>query len=343
MTAPVRHRTWIVAIAAAVVLALLPACDLQTAGAPKGRLKLYAEFDDAQHLVAGHAVKVSDVQVGTVTRVQLDGFRAKVTMSIEDGRHIPVGTTATLAQTSLLGENYVQLQFPESFDPTTGPFLTSGAAIDHTGIQPTLEHVTEQAINALGAIETGDLASIVDALSTGLGGRGEQLHQLIDDLATVGSTFAGQSGDIQTVIDGLGQLGHDLAANSNDVGTLIDDISSASSALSSQRERFVDALGHLNDLATALNRHVLDPHSAQLDRVLKELAPVAAQLAADRDTIGQLLSNLRVTSDRGGHATDASGAILIYAWITGFILPGGQVVSTSSGAGAVHSLLEPPS
>jgi phospholipid/cholesterol/gamma-HCH transport system substrate-binding protein len=327
----------------ALLVVAIAACDLQTAGAPKGHLKLYAEFDDAQHLVAGHAVKVADVQVGTVTKVALDGVRARVTMSIEDGRHIPVGTTATLSQTSLLGENYVQLQFPESFDPDTGPFLVSGSTIEHTGIQPTLEHVTEQAINALGAIETGDLSAIVHALATGLGGRGDELHQLIDDLATVGATFASQSAGIQRAIDGLGQLGHDLAANSNAVGTLIDDVASATSALSGQRDRFVDALGHLNDLATALNEHVLEPHSAQLDRVLKQLAPIAATLAQDRDTIGQLLDNLRVTSERGGHAQDSSGAILIYAWITGLVLPGGQVVSTASGAGAVRSLLEPPS
>jgi phospholipid/cholesterol/gamma-HCH transport system substrate-binding protein len=329
--------------AVALLVVAIAACDLQTAGAPKGRLKLYAEFDDAQHLVAGHAVKVADVQVGTVTKVALDGVRARVTMSIEDGRRIPVGTTATLSQTSLLGENYVQLQFPESFDATTGPFLTSGSTIEHTGVEPTLEHVTEQAINALGAIETGDLSAIVQALATGFGGRGAELHQLIDDLATVGTTFASQSADIQRVLDGLGKLGHDLAANSNAVGTLIDDVASATSALSGQRDRFVDALGHLNDLATALNEHVLEPHSAQLDHVLQQLAPIAATLAQDRDTIGLLLDNLRITSERGGHAQDASGAILIYAWITGLILPGGQVVSTTSGGDAVHSLLEPPS
>jgi phospholipid/cholesterol/gamma-HCH transport system substrate-binding protein len=330
-----------------LVLALLTAaagCDLQTTGAPKGRLTLYATFLDAQHLVRGHAVKVADVTVGTVTGVSLDAsLKAKVTMSIVDGRNIPVGTTATLAQTSLLGENYVQLSFPASFDPTNGPFLTSGAAIDQTSIQPSLEHVTEQAIDALGAIETGDLASIVNTLATGFGGKGEQLHQLVQDLATVGVTFASQSADLAKAIDGLAHLGSDLAASNDDVGTLIDNLASTTEALTAQRLRFVDALAKLTDLATALNQHVLEPHSAQLDQVLKQLDPIAATLAADRDTIGDILANLAVTSERGGHATDASGAILIYAWITGLVLPGGQVVATRSGSDAVTSLLEPGS
>jgi len=330
-------------LAVVLFLVTLASCTLQTAGAPKGSLTLHATFADAQHLVVGHAVKVADVTVGTVTDVSLDGFRAKVTMSILDGRHIPVGSTATLAQTSLLGENYIQLSFPASFDPTNGPFLASGAAIDGTSIEPSLEHVTEQAIDALGAIEAGDLASIVNTLATGFGGKGQQLHQLVQDLATVGDTFASQSADLANAIDGLGKLGSDLAAHNNDVGTLIDNLASTTQALTAQRQRFVDALSKLTDLATALNQHVLEPHSAQLDQVLKQLDPVAATLAADRDTIGALLANLAVTSERGGHATDSSGAILIYAWLTGLILPGGQVVPLNAGTNAVTSLLGPPS
>ena len=41
---------------ATILLVALTACTLQTAGAPKGRLTLSAVFDDAQHLVTGHAV-----------------------------------------------------------------------------------------------------------------------------------------------------------------------------------------------------------------------------------------------------------------------------------------------
>jgi ABC-type transporter Mla subunit MlaD len=180
-------------------------------------------------------------------------------------------------------------------------------------------------------------------LATGFGGKGAQLHQLVQDLAAVGDTFASQSAELAKAIDGIAQLGSDLSASNNDVGTLIDNLASTTQALTNQRQRFIDALSKLNDLATALNQHVLEPHSAQLDQVLKELDPVAATLAADRDTIGQLLANLAVTSERGGHATDGSGAILIYAWVTGLILPGGQVVPLLSGTNAVSTLLGPPS
>jgi phospholipid/cholesterol/gamma-HCH transport system substrate-binding protein len=327
--------------------ALVAGCTLQTAGAPKGKVTLRATFDDAQHLVTGHAVKVADVQVGTVIDVALNrtptGYRATVKMSIVDGRNIPAGTTAALAQTSLLGENYVQLSYPAAFDPQNGPFLADGDEITGTRVDPSLEFVTQQAIEALGAIETGDLASIVNTLATGIGGKGEQLHQLIDQLAQVGSAFASQSGDVAAIVDGFGQLGHDLAGSANDLGVLVDNVAAATNVLTAQRQRFIDALSELNKLAVALNTQVLEPHSAELDRILKQLDPVAAVLAENRDTIGQLLTNLAIVAQKAPFSTDASGGILIYAWLTGLILPGGGTVPLSStGTAAVTRALEPP-
>jgi phospholipid/cholesterol/gamma-HCH transport system substrate-binding protein len=330
-----------------VAVALVTGCTLQTAGAPKGKVTLHATFDDAQHLVTGHAVKVADVQVGTVVDVTLNrtptGYRATVKMSIVDSRKIPVGTKAALAQTSLLGENYVQLSFPPTFDPQNGPFLNDGDEIPDTRIDPSLEFVTQQAIEAIGAIETGDLASIVNTLATGIGGKGEQLHQLIEQLAQVGSTFAGQSGDIAAIVDGLGQLGRDLAGSANDLGLLVDNVAAATNVLTAQRQRFIDALTQLNRLAVALNTQVLEPHSAELDRILKELDPVAATLAANRDTIGQLLANLAIVAQKAPFSTDASGGVLIFDWLTGLSVPGGGTVPLSTtGTAAVSQALEPP-
>jgi phospholipid/cholesterol/gamma-HCH transport system substrate-binding protein len=328
-------------------VALVGGCNLQTAGAPTGKVTLRATFDDAQHLVTGHAVKVADVQVGTVIGVSLSstasGYRATVKMSIIDGRKIPVGATAALAQTSLLGENYVQLSYPPTFDPQNGPFLADGDEITQTRVDPSLEFVTQQAIEAIGAIETGDLASIVNTLATGIGGKGEQLHQLIEQLAQIGSTYASQSGDMAAIVDGLGQLGHDLAGSANDLGVLVDNVAAATNVLTAQRQRFIDALAELNKLAVALNTNVLEPHSAELDRILKQLDPVAATLAANRDSIGQLLANLAIVSQKAPYSTDASGAVLIYAWVTGLILPGGALVPLSTtGTAAVSRMLEPP-
>ena len=108
---PTRPPRWARLAAVGLTVALAAGgCSLRTAGSPKGDLGLTATFDDVHNLVVGHSVKLADVTIGTVTHVRLDGYRAEVTMSIEDGHPLPVGTTAVLAKTSLLGEQYIGIE-----------------------------------------------------------------------------------------------------------------------------------------------------------------------------------------------------------------------------------------
>ena len=337
-----RWRSRIGTIAALSLVVLASACTLQTAGAPKGALHITATFDDAQHLVAGHAVKASDVQVGTVTKVALDGYRAKVTMSIVDGRKIPVGTTAVLGQTSLLGENYVQLRFPDTFDAVRGPFLRNGAAIRDTRADASLEHVAEQGIEVLAAVQGGDLAAIVNTGATGLGGRGEEIQRLIAQLADVGHVFGTQDKDLAAVVDGLGSLGAQLAGHSDDIGALIDSLSGATRTITAQRDGIVDAVRGLTILAHALNDHVLDPHGRQLKTLLAQLDPIAASLGANVDTLGKLLHGLAVTAERAPHAFNSADNVLLYAWIDSFRANNGTTTPLPGGATAVNALLQPP-
>ena len=82
--------------ATVVVAGLLAACSIQTATAPTGSLTLYATFEDAQDLTPGHNVQISNVVAGSVRDVSLDGYRARVRLSISDGHRIPEGTVAVI-------------------------------------------------------------------------------------------------------------------------------------------------------------------------------------------------------------------------------------------------------
>jgi phospholipid/cholesterol/gamma-HCH transport system substrate-binding protein len=337
----VRRVAGLVAVVAALLVA--GGCDLRTAGAPKGALTVSVVFDDAQHLVPGHAVKVADVEVGTVVAVELDGYRARVTMSIGDGRTIPEGTRASLSQTSLLGENYVRLEFPAGFDPATDPVVASGTELESGGEDPTLEQVTSDALDVLGAVEGTDLARIVQALSSALSGRGEELHTVIEQLARVGDTFASQQADLATAIDGLGELGSSLAADDGAaVAALTTDLADAAQTLARQRDRFVDTLARVNDLARVLDDGVLAAHQGQLDQILGQLDDVTHTLATNRETVGRLLQNLAVLSERAPRSADNVGGILIYAWVTSLSLPDGSTVPLPLVAGPAVGLLTPP-
>ena len=71
-----------------------------------------AEFRDVLDLVPDSTVKVNDVTVGKITDISLKGYTAEVTMQLRNDTKLPDNAVATIQQTSLLGEKFVQLEPP---------------------------------------------------------------------------------------------------------------------------------------------------------------------------------------------------------------------------------------
>ena len=337
-------RSTFARIATLVVLVLTAgACTLQTAGGPKGDRTFVARFDDVQHLVVGHSVRVADVTVGTVTGLRLDGFDAVVEMSVVDGREIPVGTVASVSATSLLGENYVRLRFPDEVEP---PYHEDGDELPTSSADASFEELTVQLLGVLRAIEGRDVADIVDAGATAIGGRGDELGGLLQRLDELGDGLVGQSEQLVTAMDSFGQLGADLADRADSFGSSIERTAEATGTLAAQGDRVVVLLEELTRAAATLDANVLAPHRAELDRILDQLAPVAGVLAEDSDRLIALLEALRTASPLLPRMIEDHEA-LSYGIFDTFVVPGqepfhpGGGPAVPQGRDAVIALLDP--
>lgn len=338
-------RLTLARLAALVVLVLASgACTLQTAGGPKGDRTFVARFDDVQHLVVGHSVRVADVTVGTVTGLRLDGYDAVVELSIVDGRELPVGTVASVSATSLLGENYVRLRFPEEVAP---PFYEDGDELPTSSADASFEELTVQLLGVLRAIEGRDVADIVDAGATAIGGRGDQLGGLLQRLDELGDGLVGQSEQLVTAIDSFGQLSGDLAAGAEGFGDSIERTAEATGSLAAQGDRMVVLLEELTRVARTVDANVLAPHRAALDRILDQLAPVAEVLVEDSDRLIELLESLRAAGPLIPRMIDDHEA-LTYGIFDTFVIPGQEPIFLGDGpaipqggSDAVTALLDP--
>src|SRR4030088_714892 len=86
-----------------------------------GGMKLTAFFADSGDLQSRGSVQMADVRIGSISRITLTpDFRSKGEMSVIRGVRIPKDIQAVLAETSLLGERFVNLV--ASGSPTQGPF-----------------------------------------------------------------------------------------------------------------------------------------------------------------------------------------------------------------------------
>jgi phospholipid/cholesterol/gamma-HCH transport system substrate-binding protein len=277
-------------------MALLAGCSPQTVGAPRDGYEVHARFESVENLVVGHAVRLSDVAVGTVVGIELDGYEARVTMAIEDEVALPPDTVASVRRTSLLGEDFVSLQHPDHELPTDpvgdGDELTTGPP------QAGLEEVAHQGLRLMSAVAADDAVELVDALHHMVDGREQQLADLVVEVGEVSGHYAERSTEIARAIDGVASLGDELATAAPDVDDLVEDLDDAVTVLAGQRERMVSSLQGLARLSAAAEGSVLGGTRVELERMLADLGPVITELAGDEERLDELIAAVVLFAER---------------------------------------------
>ena len=67
---------------------------------------------DVDNIEPNSRVRVADVTVGNVTKIERQGWNALVTMELNGNVQLPANATAKLGQTSLLGSLHIALAPP---------------------------------------------------------------------------------------------------------------------------------------------------------------------------------------------------------------------------------------
>jgi phospholipid/cholesterol/gamma-HCH transport system substrate-binding protein len=303
-------------VVAGLLLAVLVAtgCNLQLLGAPGGSLKLHATFADVEGLVVGNSVQINNVVVGSVTNVTLDRkdhnpYRALVEMSIDSGRRVPSDASATIQQTTLLGEYYVDIVLPPQESPTAH-VLRSGESVGSTSTSPPVEQVVAKAGELLSAVNANDVSTIITAGSDALTGRGPQLHDLINKSAQLLAAFSAQRQEIGTAVDNLGKLGSTLAPLSGPFSQLLDSVESATTLLTKDRDRFFTALENFDQLINTTNDVVITPHAAQFTQLITEVNTILGALSNNTRILSDLADNLASATPRFTRVVSKSQVLL---------------------------------
>ncbi|MEV4257003.1 MCE family protein [Spirillospora sp. NPDC049652] len=316
----------------------LTGCSYQTFGAPKGKVHLVADFDDAQGLVAGHSVQMSDVKIGTVLAVERDGYKAKVSMAIMDRYHLPQGTRAEIKVTSLLGENYVDMILPPGGSMDRGPYLANGARIENTTVQPAFEQVVGQTGPLLKSLAGNDLATIVNAGAQALDGQGHKLNKTVRQTADLVKLFADQRAELGESIDQFARLGRSLADGRDALSRAPGEIARTTDLLNKDKDKILGTLDRLTYAAAQLNDKVLVGRVATFRRLLNDVDPIIAQLGRDRTRLTDLVNGLVAFEEKLPLAS-YDGTLMMYpvlkvVWPDGTpVFPGLRPPAASGGGG----------
>lgn len=263
-----------------------------TQGGGDGSYSIEIEMPNVTTIDENSPVKLDDVTVGNVTGIKLDGWHAKVTVSLNKDVVLPANATAMIGQTSLLGSNHVQLAPPM---PPVAPQgrLQPGAVIplDRAGAYPT----TEQALSSLSVVLNGgglgQIQEISTELNSALKGREASVRSLFTQLDTLLGGLDKQKQDIIAATEGLNRLAGQVADQNKVLAGAIDGIGPALAVLNQQRTDLTNALvslGRLGDVATK----VVTSTKVDLIANLSNLAPALSALADSGQSLTQSLSIL---------------------------------------------------
>jgi phospholipid/cholesterol/gamma-HCH transport system substrate-binding protein len=276
-----------IVMAAAICMGLSGCADWQganslplpgTEGSAAGAYNVQVQLADVNNIERNSRVRVGDVTVGKVTKIERQGWNALLTLSINGDVDLPANATATLGQTSLLGSLHVELAPPKDGPPEGKLHQGSLIPLASSGGYPSTEQTLAAVSVLLNGGGLGDIQDITQTLSTAFMGREGDLRSLIGQLDTFVSYLNDQTGDIIAATDSLNNLVGQLAAQKPVIDKALKTIPDALKVLKEERQTLVDAVDSLGQFA-ALAADSVDQTKENLVKELKDLGPVLKSLA----------------------------------------------------------------
>ena len=282
-----RARRFIVAGVLAGLLAVLAAgCGWRgansislpgTQGSGPGAYTIQAQLPDVGNIQENSRVRVGDVNVGTVTGIERQGWHALLTMTLNGDVVLPANTTATIGQTSLLGSLHVELAAPTG---TPVGRLGGGSVIPLSASKayPTTEQTLATLSLILNGGGIGQIQDITESLSTAFAGREEDLRSLVEQLNLFIGNVRDQTQDILAATESLNRLVHQVAEQRPVLDKALRTVPWALAVLNDNRDNLIAALDSLGKFS-ALTADTVNKTRDNLVAELNDVAPVLQSLA----------------------------------------------------------------
>lgn len=237
-------------------------------------------------LESNSPVLLSDVVVGSVGKMTVDNWHARVDIAVNPGVEVPANAVATVGQTSLLGSMHLALNPPVGQAPSGR--LTSGATIplSASSTYPS----TEQTLSSLAVLVNGgglgQIGDIIHNFSATMSGREGDIRDLLARLDRFTAALERQQDNIVTSIQEMNRVAHSFAGQRDTIDRALNKIPPAIDVLIKERPKFTTALtklGQFGDLSAGMVNDAgreLVADLVHLEPALESLADIGPDLNA---------------------------------------------------------------
>lgn len=250
--------------------------------------QVHVQFRDVLDLVPQSVVKVDDVTVGRVDKIDLRDYTADVTILVRGNVKLPDNAVASIRQTSLLGEKFVSLAPPAS--GASNGRLGDGDVIPlaRTGRNPEVEEVLGALSLMLNGGGVAQLKTISTELNKALDGRESNVRSVLSQLDVFMKQIDRNKDEIVAAIESLDQLAISLNRQEGTIKLALDKLPRAIASINRQRDDLVKMLTALGRLSSVGTRVIGQSKAATIDS-LRALAPTLTKLAEAGDSLPKSL------------------------------------------------------
>jgi len=258
-----------------------------TKGGGDDRVEITVEMENAANLVPNSEVKYGEVTIGSVRKIELDDWVATLTVGLEADVKVPSDVTASIAQKSLLGAEYLELKDPANRPASWGAdYLESGDEIglDRTSRYPETEEVLTAASMLLNGGGLPQLQTISHELNAAFGGRGKDIRSFMVTVSRFTSRLDRQRDNIAATLTQLDRISRTVVSDKAKVGRLLEELPRGFRTISEERRQLVRTLQSLDDFGQVAHR-VVSGTKRDFQANLDNLAVITRELADHGDTL----------------------------------------------------------
>lgn len=299
------RRAWVVGAISIVLLALgvTIAFSVNRFEALRGVYKLSADLRDAAGLQPGNEVRLAGVKVGTVKQITLTPRAARVEMEVQDDLQIPVETRLEVKLKTLLGQKFIELQFPRSYlasvdgrDDLTG--VTAGyfdegdvIPLSQTKIPFEIYQAANEGTAVLADIDKRAVRRMLDVLTGVVGDSKEELRAAFSGINRAGRVLSTKNEDIGELLANLEDVSATLSGGRGDIGNILQRSSRVLETLAERRKTIGTLLAATDDLSKNL-AVLLETAGQPIEEGTEDLSTLVLMLNQELDTIAAILDEL---------------------------------------------------
>lgn len=264
---------------------------------------------NAVNLVPNSEVKVNDVTVGSVRRIQFDDWRARLTVGLEPDVRLPENAQARVGQKSLLGAEFLELAPPTTERPHGR--LADGAVIPlaRTGRYPETEELFAALATVLNGGGLSQISTITTELNNAFNGRESDVRQLVAHLGTLIGTLDAQRAKIVAATEGVNELAGTFADDRKTLSAALETLPRAVDVLRDERDQLTQTLDSLSDFGDSTTE-LLNTNRVKLRRNLENLRPILHELGDAGSALTNFLSAITFPFPLEGLIKSAKGDYL---------------------------------